>query len=76
MSREAQPFEQDFLLITETERRVRQAMQYSQLDQAALTVLQDTLWEWDATNLHDEQTEEQRFDEGCPTLWECTLERL
>ena len=54
MQREPQPFEQDFVLV-ETEMRVRQATQYTQLDPAILANPHEDIWEWEISDLDGEQ---------------------
>jgi hypothetical protein len=76
MLRETQPFEQDFLLVTETEMRVRQATQYAQLDTAMLSSPHEDIWEWDPSNLDGETLVDHYFDEEYTTVWESMLERL
>ena len=76
MPRETQPFEQDFLLVSETEMRVRQATQYAQLDQAILLTQHEDLWEWNASTLDGERCADTHLDEEHATIWETMLERL
>ena len=75
MQREPQPFEQDFVLI-ETEMRVRQATQYTQLDPAILANPHEDIWEWEASDLDGEQFVDKLPDEPHTTVWESMLERL
>jgi hypothetical protein len=76
MLREPQPFEQDFLLVSETEMRVRQATQYAQLDQAILLTQHEDFWEWNASTLDGERRTDMHLDEEHATVWETILERL
>jgi hypothetical protein len=76
MLRETQPFEQDFLLVSETEMRVRQATQYAQLDKAILLTQQEDFWEWNASTLDGERCTDTQLDEEYVTVWETMLERL
>jgi hypothetical protein len=76
MPRETQPFEQDFLLLTETEMRVRQATQYAQLDMAILSTQHEDIWEWSPINQDGERDAGKHFDEDYATIWQAMLERL
>jgi hypothetical protein len=76
MAIEMQPFEQDFLLVTETEMRVRQATQYARLDQPMLSSAHEAVWEWDDSTVIAEQPGDQLFDQQCASVWESILERL
>jgi hypothetical protein len=76
MPREPQPFEQDFLLVTDTEMRVRQATQYAQLDMAILATRPEEVWEWDTGDLDDERPVNERIEEEYGTFWQSMLERL
>jgi hypothetical protein len=76
MPRETQEFEQDFVLVTETEMRVRQATQYAQLSPTLLSNPHEDIWEWDANDLDGEQLVDGHLDEQYTTVWERMLERL
>ncbi len=76
MPREMQPFEQDFILITETEMRVRQATQYTGLPPATVAIPDQDVWEWETSGLDGEQIVDQPLDEEYTTVWESMLERL
>jgi len=78
MPRESQPFEQDFLLISETELQVRQAMQYTRLDKPIVAIPDEDIWEWENSCLEDEQAmgKHLHLDEEYATVWESMLERL
>jgi hypothetical protein len=76
MPRETQEFEQDFVLVTETEMRVRQATQYAQLSPTLLSNPHEDIWEWDASDLDGEQLVDGHLDEQYTTVWESMLERL
>jgi hypothetical protein len=76
MSREIQPFEQDFILLTDTEMRVRQATQYTQLSSALLPNPYEDIWEWDASDQRSEQPIDRHVDEQYLTVWESMLKRL
>jgi hypothetical protein len=76
MPRETQPFEQDFLLVSETEMRVRQATQYAQLDQAILLTQHEEIWEWEASTMDGERPSNKYLDEEYVTVWDTMLERL
>ena len=76
MPREPHEFEQDFILVTETEMRVRQATQYTQLHTALLSSPHEDIWEWDPSSLAGEDFVDRHFDEQHTTAWERMLERL
>jgi hypothetical protein len=76
MLKEAHDFEQDFLLLTETEMRVRQATQCTQLDTVIVPNPHMDVWEWEASNLEDDQVSNKYFDEERVTVWERTIEQL
>ncbi len=76
MPRENQPFEQDFLLVTDTEMRVRQATQYTQLNPMIVPVPDEDVWEWETSSWDAEPIFDKSLDEEYPTIWESTLERL
>jgi len=70
-------FEQDFILVTETEMKVRQATQYTQLHAAPLlSSPHEDIWEWDPSSLGGEEFVDRHFDEQHTTAWERMLERL
>lgn len=76
MPRETQSFEQDFVLVTETQMRVRQATQYTQLSPEILANPPEDIWEWEASDLDGEQFIDKHLDEPHTTVWESMLERL
>jgi hypothetical protein len=76
MIREPNEFEQDFILVTETDMRVRQATQYAQLHAALLSNPHEDIWEWDPSSLEGEDFVDRHFDEQHTTAWERMLERL
>jgi hypothetical protein len=76
MRRETQLFEQDFLLVTDTEMRVRQATQYTPLHMALVSSPHEDIWEWDPSSLEGEEFVDRHFDEQHTTAWERMLERL
>jgi hypothetical protein len=76
MPRQTQPFEQDFLLITETEMRVRQATQYAQLHMALVPNPHDDIWDWDPSSSAGQELVDKYLDEESTTVWESMLERL
>jgi len=78
MPKESQPFEQDFLLISETELQVRQATQYTRLDKPIVEIPDEDLWEWENSSLEGEQTISKylHLDEDYATVWESMLARL
>jgi len=78
MPRESQPFEQDFLLISETELQVRQATQYTRLDKPMVALPDEDLWEWENSSLEGEQVMGKylHLDEEYATVWESMLARL
>ena len=76
MPREAHEFEQDFILVTETEMRVRQATQYAQLHAALIASPHEDIWEWDPSSLGGEDFVDRHFDEQHTTAGERMLERL
>jgi hypothetical protein len=76
MPREQQEFEQDFILVNETEMRVRQATQYAQLHTALLANPHEDIWEWDPSSLGVEDFVDRHSDEQHTTAWERMLERL
>jgi hypothetical protein len=75
MPRGSQPFEQDFILHTQSETHVRQATQYTQLHAALVPVPDEDIWEWE-TSLDGEQMVDKLLDEEYATVWESILERL
>jgi hypothetical protein len=76
MPREPHEFEQDFILVTETEMRVRQATQYALLRTTLLSSPHDDIWEWDPSSLAGQELVDKYLDEECTTVWESMLERL
>jgi len=78
MPRQYQPFEQDFLLVSETELQVRQAMQYTSLDRPIVAIPDEDIWEWENSSLEGEQAVDKHLhlDEEYTTVWESMLERL
>lgn len=78
MPRESQPFEQDFLLISETELRVRHATQYTRLDKPIAAIPDEETWEWENSSLEGEPDIDTHLhlDEEYATVWESMLERL
>ena len=76
MPRDSYTLEQDFILVTETEMRVRQATQYTQLHTALIEAPHLAMGEWDFGGVGTEELLEQRFDEDFVTVWERTLEQL
>jgi hypothetical protein len=76
MPKESLPFEQDFILVTKPEMRVRQAMQYTPLNAAVLDIPDEDTWAWENNCLDVEQIIDKPFDEDCATVWESMLERL
>jgi len=76
MPRESQPFEQDFILVSQTEMRVRQATQCTQLREAILPVPDEDVWEWENSGLDLERVIDRPLDEEYATVWESMLERL
>jgi hypothetical protein len=76
MPRESHEFEQDFVLVTETEMRVRQATQYTQHHATLLSNPHEEIWEWDPSSLGSEDFVDRHFDEQHTTAWERMLERL
>jgi hypothetical protein len=75
MPRRSQPFEQDFILHTQSEIHVRQATQYTQLHAALVPVPDEDIWEWE-TSLDGEQVVDKLLDQEYATVWESILERL
>jgi hypothetical protein len=78
MPKESQPFEQDFLLISETELQVRQATQYTRLDKPIVAIPDEDLWEWENSSLEGEQAinKHLHLEEEYTTIWETMLGRL
>ena len=76
MPREPQPFEQDFVLVTQTEMRVRQATQYTQLHETLVPIPDEEVWEWETSGLDGEQLIDKHLDEEYSTVWERMIERL
>ena len=75
MPKESEPFEQDFVLVSQTEIRVRQATQYAQLHEAIVPIPDEDVWEWE-TSLEGEQVLDKHVDQEYTTVWESMLERL
>lgn len=75
MPREYQPFEQDFLLITQPESRIKQATQDAQIATAILASPDDDLWAWEDPSSDSVHSLQDLF-EKCGTVWERMLERL
>jgi hypothetical protein len=75
MPREYQPFEQDFLLVTQPEGRIEQATRNAQIATAMLAAPDDDLWAWEDTTPDNVHTIRDLFEE-CATVWELMLERL
>jgi hypothetical protein len=76
MPRESLPFEQDFILVTKPEMRVRQAMQYTPLNAAIVEIPDEDTWAWENSSLDGDQVIDKPFDEEHATIWESMLERL
>ena len=76
MPKESKPFEQDFVLVNQTEMRVRQATQYAQLHEAIVPIPDEDVWEWETSGLDDERFVDKPLDEEYTTVWESMLERL
>jgi hypothetical protein len=76
MLKDAHDYEQDFLLLTETEMRVRQATQCTQLDTVLVPNPHMDVWTWEASSLEDDQLSNKYYDEEHVTVWERTIERI
>jgi hypothetical protein len=76
MTRDAQCFEQDFLIVDPTEMRVRQGIQDTRLDTSILSNESERLWAFFAGIWDNEQTTDRPMDQEYVTVWESTLERL
>ena len=76
MSGETDDFKQDFILLTETEMRVRQATQCTQLGKTLISNQHEDVWDWEASCLDEEQVGGKHRDEENITIWERMIERL
>jgi hypothetical protein len=76
MEKETRMFEQDFILVTRTELRVRQAMQYTHLDSPTRTNSNEETLDWGTCIPDSDPSSDGLWDECQVSLWECTLERL
>ena len=76
MRKESQPFEQDFILVTQTEMRVRQAAQYTQLHEEIVPIPDEDVWEWETSGLDGEQLVDKPLGQEYGSVWESMLERL
>ena len=76
MAKAARIFEQDFILVTRTESRVRQEMQYTHLDSPTRTNSDEETLDWGTSIPDSDPSSDGPWDECQVSLWECTLERL
>jgi len=76
MQRYMAPFEQDFLLVDESNVKGRQGSRYGQAGTAIPSPPNEEIWGDGAPDSISEQIADKSFDEQCATVWESTLERL
>jgi hypothetical protein len=70
-----QPFDQDFIIITPTEMRVRHGIQDTRLG-TFISGESENTWESYAGTCDDEHTTDTPSHQEYPSVWESTLERL
>ena len=70
MPKDMRPFKQDIRLVSETERRVRQAAQYTHLPSAISAVPDEDVWEWETSGLDGAKITDKRLDEQYTSVWE------
>lgn len=76
MSKGKQPFEQDFIIITPTEMRVRQGIQDTRLGPPIIWGESENGWESSADAWDNEPAPGILSDEEYVNVWESTIERL